>query len=255
MGSDPGGADPVPGSVEVAEHLASIAGVLLSSSTVQQTLSRVVTYAVAALDGCDEAAVCGSTLVSGVLGSGPPLMAELERLQTSLGEGPCVDALAGQDSVYVAELINDTTWPRFAPVAVSVGLRSALAFRLSAGDETLGALQLYARLPGAFNATDRAEGLLFAAHAGMALRVARSHELQEERAQNLQLAMVSREIIGQAQGILMERERITADQAFQLLRRSSQRLNVKLRDVAQALVDTGSVPEPEPDTGIDRELS
>jgi hypothetical protein len=246
MGSDSAGPDHEPGSVEVAEHLASIAGVLLSPGTVQQTLSRVITYAVAAIDGCDEAAVCDSTLLSDAQETGTPLLVELERLQTSLGEGPCVDALSGQDSVYVADLMSDTTWPRFAPAAISAGLRSALAYRLFAGEDTLGALQLYARLPGAFNATDRAQGLLFAAHAGMALRVARSHALQEQRAENLHLAMVSREIIGQAQGILMERERITADQAFQLLRHSSQRLNVKLRDVAQTLVDTGSVPEAAP---------
>jgi GAF domain-containing protein len=246
MSSDAGGPSADSASVEVAEHLAAIAAVLLSPSTVQETLSRVVTYAVAAIDGCDEAAVCESAALSGALDAGQPLLADLDRLQSSLGEGPCVDALAGQDSVYVADLLNDTTWPRFAPAAVSAGLRSALAYRLFVRSETLGALQLFARLPGAFNATDRAQGLLFAAHAGMALNVARTHALQEQRAENLQAAMVSREVIGQAQGILMERERITADQAFQLLRHSSQRLNVKLRDVAQALVDTGSVPEPEP---------
>jgi len=109
-------------------------------------------------------------------------------------------------------------------------------------EATLGALQLYARLPAAFNATDRAQGLIFAAHAGMALGVARAQATERGRTDHLQTALVSREIIGQAQGILMERERITAEQAFDLLRRSSQHLNRRLRDVAQELVDTGTVP-------------
>ncbi len=117
-----------------------------------------------------------------------------------------------------------------------------LGYRLFAGSETLGALQLYARLPAAFNATDRAQGLIFAAHAGMALGVARAQATERGRTDHLQTALVSREIIGQAQGILMERERITAEQAFDLLRRSSQHLNRRLRDVAQELVDTGTVP-------------
>jgi GAF domain-containing protein len=244
MDSGPEAKTPDTGGVDVAGQLAEIAGVLLSPSTVTQTLSRVVTYAIAAIDGCDEAGLCQTADELAGAERRSSLLDELESLQTSLGEGPCIDALAGADSIYVADLMDDTTWPEFGPAAVAAGLRSALAYRLFAGPETLGALQLFARLPGAFNATERAQGLLFAAHAGMALKVAMSQELQEQRAENLQAAMASREVIGQAQGILMERERITADQAFQLLRHASQRLNVKLRDVAQALVDTGAVPEP-----------
>jgi GAF domain-containing protein len=240
METGPGGHDP--SGVDVAEHLAAIAGVLLSPSSVTQTLQRVVTYAVAAIDGCDEAGMCDAAAPGGPE-AGSELVGELEQLQTALGEGPCVDALGGQDSIYVPDLAGDERWPRFAPAAVSAGMRSALAYRLFTGQETLGALQLYARLPAAFDATARAQGLLFAAHAAMALQVARSSAAQELRAENLQTAMVSREVIGQAQGILMERERITAEQAFQLLRHASQRLNVKLRDVAQTLVDTGQVPE------------
>ena len=82
--------------------------------------------------------------------------------------------------------------------------------------------------------------------AGMAFSSARTHEDEERRAANLQAALATREMIGQAQGILMERERITPDQAFDILRRASQHLNVKLRDVAQSLVDTGE----RPDTGL-----
>jgi AmiR/NasT family two-component response regulator len=77
----------------------------------------------------------------------------------------------------------------------------------------------------------------------LALSSAEAHDAEDRRLDNLQDALVTREVIGQAQGILMERERITPDQAFAVLRRASQHLNVKLRVVAQALVDTGERPQ------------
>lgn len=89
--------------------------------------------------------------------------------------------------------------------------------------------------------SDRAQGLLFAIYAGLALAQAQAQEAEESKIDNLRSALASREIIGQAQGILMQREKITAEQAFQLLRRSSQHLNRKLRSVAQDVVDTGQV--------------
>jgi AmiR/NasT family two-component response regulator len=109
-------------------------------------------------------------------------------------------------------------------------------------DGTRGALNLYARYPNAFGVVDRGKGLVLAILAGVALSAAEVHDEEEHRTVNLQAALVSRELIGQAEGILMERERITADQAFDILRRASQHLNIKLRDVAQSLVDSGETP-------------
>ena len=230
----------------VAQHLADIARILLAPGTVSETLTLIVSMSVASIDGCDEAGLCELTSGAGTSAPTSPLVAELDVLQTSLGEGPRLDVLGGLDSVYVDDLTDSPTWPRFGPLAAQAGLRSALAYRLFAGAETLGGLLMYARLPRAFNATDRAQGLIFATHASMALSVAQSQASERGRSTNLQSALLSREIIGQAQGILMERERITADQAFDLLRRSSQHLNLKLRDVAQELVDTGAVPGENP---------
>ncbi len=227
---------------QLAQQLAGIARVLLSPGTIAQTMQGIVTLSLASIDGCDESSFCEGVVGNGWSVPSSPLIAELNHLQGLLGEGPCVDAVGGLDSVYVEDLTDDARWPRFAPLAAEAGLRSALTFRLFAGAETLGALQLYARSPAAFDGTGRAQGLIFAAHAGMALAVARTRAMDQGRTDHLQVALVSREIIGQAQGILMERERITADQAFDLLRRSSQHLNFKLRDVAQQLVDTGAMP-------------
>ena len=126
-----------------------------------------------------------------------------------------------------------------------MGVRSVLALPLAANGN-LGALNLYARYPAAFGVVDRAKGVVLASLANLALSAAHSHDDEERLVDNLHSALSSREIIGQAQGILMERERIAADEAFDILRRASQHLNLKLREVAQTLVDTGE----RPDTGL-----
>ncbi|MBC7630385.1 GAF and ANTAR domain-containing protein [Aeromicrobium sp.] len=224
---------------DLAGHLADIATVLLAPGAVTAA-ERIVSLASQTMDSCDDAGLCdASTQRSHLVPSA--LMAALERLQTDVGQGPCADALGGLALVYVPDLLDDQRWPLFSPAAARLGMRSALAYRLQVEGETLGALQLYAHLPGAFNARERAQGLIFATYAALALTLARDRQAEESRIENLQTALTSREIIGQAQGILMERERITADQAFQLLRLSSQHLNRKLRDVAQYIVDTGTI--------------
>jgi len=224
---------------DLARHLADIATVLLAPGAVAAA-ERIMTLAVQTMDTCDEAGLCVvGELTSQVVPTA--LMSTLERLQTEAGHGPCADALAGLALVYAPDLLDDQRWPLFSPEAARLGLRSALAYRLSVEGETLGALQLYAHLPGAFNAYERAQGLIFATYASLALAIARDRAAEQGRIDNLENALTSREVIGQAQGILMERERISADQAFQLLRRSSQHLNRKLRTVAQDIVDTGTI--------------
>lgn len=230
--------------LELARHLADIATIMLAPGATTAA-QRILSLALATLESCDDAALCGGSTSP----TGSATMVALDALQTGAGQGPCVDTLGGVDTVYVPELLDDQLWPLFSPEAVRHGFRSALAYRLSLNGETVGALQLYAQLPAAFNATERAQGLVFASYAALAIGLARAQEAEEVRIENLQDALSSREVIGQAQGILMERERITAEQAFQLLRRSSQHLNRKLRAVAQDIVDTGDVPSESRDRG------
>jgi len=142
--------------------------------------------------------------------------------------------------VYATDLADDDRWPSFGPAAAGAGIRSALALRLS--DRPTSALNLYAHLPGAFGATDRAKALIFATLAGVALDAAEERAGDEKRVASLHEALLTRELIGQAQGILMERERITGPQAFDVLRRASQHLNIKVREVARTLIETGEAP-------------
>jgi GAF domain-containing protein len=157
-------------------------------------------------------------------------------LQYDLGEGPCLDAIWQQETVQIDEMTTDEGYPVWSRrVAEQTGIRSSLSFQLFTNEDSLGALNLYLPRPQAFDEDARAEGLVFAAHAAVALRSAQTE-------QHLRTAMATRNLTGQAEGILMERFKITSEQAFAVLSRVPQQTNVKLRDVVQHLVDTGETP-------------
>jgi len=220
-----------------------VARSLFLSDSVEDSLARAVDLSVVTIEACEFA---GAFLLEGdevtTRACTDPIVAEVDALRLRTGEGPCLDAIAHKLTFYAGELGTDPRWPKFGPEAAAMGIRSLLALPM-ATDGTLGALNLYARYPQAFGVVDRARGLLLASMAGLAYSIARSHEDERLRAENLHAALTTRELIGQAQGILIDRERITADQAFHVLRQASQHLNVKLREVARDLVDTGERPD------------
>jgi len=234
---------------ELASTFAGIARTLFSDPTVGGTLQQIVDFAVATVEGCDAA---GISLLTGTEVSTPvyseAIALQIDAVQYETGEGPCLDAIARESVVYGEDLADDERWSVFGPRAAALGMRSLLSFRLS-GTGTLGALNLYAHLPRAYGVVDRTRALIFATHAGIALGAAEALEgvnaaLASEitKLENLRGALASREVIGQAEGILIEREKMTPQQAFGLLRRASQNLNVKLREVATYVVETGEVP-------------
>lgn len=230
---------------ELEQNFRAVADALFTSPTTPvDTLQRIVAVAVGTIDGCDAAGILQSSDAEPVTAAATaPVVHELHRLQVAARSGPCFEALATRSPASSADLATgDGPWPAFAEAAVQLGIRSVLAFPFPRADGPASALNLYAELPAAFGATDRAKGLLLATLAGVAFDAANVLEHETRRTQNLLEALQTRELIGQAQGILMERERITADQAFALLRHSSQHLNVKLREVARTLVETGETP-------------
>ncbi|QEM43769.1 GAF and ANTAR domain-containing protein [Mycolicibacterium grossiae] len=155
--------------------------------------------------------------------------ARLDQLQTDLGEGPALSALHDRQTVHIDDLAADERWPRFSTVAVRLGVRSMLSYRLYITNETLGVLNIYAAESGAFSEDAVATGEVLAQHAAVAMAGA----VAEEQLQN---AVANRDVIGQAKGILMQRDRLTGLQAFTVLTRASQETNVRLVDVAKTLV-------------------
>jgi GAF domain-containing protein len=231
---------------EFTVNFSETARILFQAGSVTDTLAQVVALAVATVEGCDFA---GLFLIDDGVVTTPvqtdPIVDEVDALQHQANEGPCLDAITHRLIFYAEDLANDLRWPQFGPLAAAKGMRSLLALPL-ATDGNLGALNLYARYPAAFGVVDRGKGVILASLASLALSSAHSHEDEVRRVDNLHAALSSREVIGQAEGILMERERITAYEAFNLLRRASQHLNLKLREVAQNLVDTGEGPDTGP---------
>ena len=234
---------------ELASSFVGIARTLFSAPTVLATLQQIVDFAFATVEGCDAACISLQTKDNVFTPAySAPIAFEIDQLQYAAHEGPCLDAISKEPTTYAEDLADDQRWPVFGPQAAALGMRSLLSYRLSA-NETRGALNLYAALPRAYGAMDRTKALIFAAHAGIALGAAEAREdaalsldIGLHRIDDLIAALPAREIIGQAEGILIERERITADQAFAVLRRASQHLNVKLREVARYVVETGEIP-------------
>ena len=160
---------------------------------------------------------------------------QADKLQTQLGEGPCLQAMWDDETFVVADTATDTRWPTFGPKASELGLHSILSVRLHNGEQTLGAINFYCSSVREFDRDDVVMAQIFAQHASVALATARREE-------GLRVAIDSRHLIGQAQGILMERFGLTADKSFAVLRRYSQDKNVKLRDLAEEIVRTRQLP-------------
>ncbi len=173
-----------------------------------------------------------------------PIASKADAFQYEYDEGPCVEATVEDGLGYTAssDLRRDTRWTRFGPAAADLGLHSVFATGMFPRDARprMGALNYYSRTPGGLDRADKDAALVFATHAAVALRGAQAVEAAELRATQLAEAVRSRDVIGQAKGILMERRGLTADEAFDTLRRTSQDLNVKLRDLAQTLAERRS---------------
>lgn len=142
---------------EVERNLSEVARALFATGTVEGSLRLTIDLAVATIEGCDAASVfvVQDERVTTAAAS-DPIVVKLDELQFATDEGPCLDAVSEGGTVYAADLADDLRWPRFGPAAVETGIRSALAFRLA--DRPISALNLYAHLPSAFGATDRAKG-------------------------------------------------------------------------------------------------
>lgn len=154
----------------------------------------------------------------------------VDEVMDEVGQGPCLDAIYEETTVGVPDLRSEDRWPDFCARAVELGVVSMLAFQLYVEGDNLGALNLYAEEPGAFGEESEHVGLLIAAHAAVALADA-------NRVSQLKWGMETRDVIGQAKGILMARYGLTGITAFNTLARFSQEKNLKLREVADQIVD------------------
>jgi transcriptional regulator with GAF, ATPase, and Fis domain len=228
-----------PGWNELAERLGELSRTLQEEHDVDSTLGAIVSAAVDTVPGADNASI--SSVVNRrevrTLVATDELARSLDEAQHDTGEGPCLDSLYAHRTFRLGDLGAETPWPRFTARARELGLGSMLAVRLFVTGEDLGALNLHSTRPDAFGDESERVGLLFGAHAAVALAGAQEQE-------HLRTALSARDVIGQAKGILMERYKIDPQDAFRLLVSASQATNVKLRDVADHLAQTGELRTP-----------
>jgi GAF domain-containing protein len=194
------------------------------------------------LPGNPEASV---TLLTGDRPTTPVFTGEparsLDETQYGTGQGPCLQAAREGVVVEVADTRTDDRWPDFLPAAVAHGCLSSLSLPLPVHEAVSGGLNVYAREPDAFDEASRDFARRFTTYAAVVAGNMLVYESALDRARNLEAAMASRAVIDQAKGILMERFKLTPDQAFQALARVSMETNIKVRDIAARFVETGEL--------------
>ena len=225
------------GNAAAANRLAELAQALHASPTPTQTAEDVVSYARDQLDA-DYASITlirrGDRLET--IAPSDPITAEIDQLQYDLDEGICRDSTWSGATLVSQSLATDPRWPQWAPKAAALGVASMIAAELTGTQgQRMGSVNLYWTDEQQFTSDDLAYAQLFARHAAIALTSALM-------VQGLNTALDSRKRIGQAQGILMERYDLDEDRAFEVLRRYSQSRNIKLREVAEQVVATRTLP-------------
>ena len=221
---------------DLADTLSTLARTLQHEHSVEDTLRAIAEAAVGTVPGADYASllVVERRRVVHTRAATDDLAVKVDRAQHETGEGPCLDSVYEQRTVRLPDMAREQRWPKFTRRAAGLGVYSMLSFQLFVQAENLGALNLFAARPDAFDDDSEHIGLLFASHAAVAMSGA-------QQLADMDRAVAARDVIGQAKGILMERYKVNPDEAFLLLARASQQSNIKLVELARKLSATGEL--------------
>jgi GAF domain-containing protein len=224
-----------------AQALSALSQFVVSKTSMGETLLRVSQITTDTLPAADMAGISllgdDGRPTTGIFTD--PSAPEIDAAQYSSGRGPCLDSWRLGHIVRLDDMDSaDDAYPEFAAAARAHGVRSTLSLPLIAGEEAAGAMNLYSRTADGFTPDDEQTGTLLASAAAIVLVNASAYWQAAQLSEQLSQAMQSRAVIEQAKGILMARSpHLDADEAFDLLRKASQRENVKLREIAQRIVD------------------
>ncbi|MGV0741543.1 GAF and ANTAR domain-containing protein [Mycolicibacterium sp. XJ870] len=224
--------------VSVRSAMADLAANFISGTDIDAILETVTTRAVELISDVDFA---GVLLIDAhryrSIAPTAAIATHLDNIQIELQEGPCLEAATDNPAILCPDLASETRWPDFAAAAVAAGVGAMMSFQLYSytklmnADRGRGALNLFSQSRCDFSVEDQAVGAMLATHAATALIAA-------DRQTQFESALASRDILGQAKGILMERFKVDAVHAFDLLVRLSQDSNTPVRVVAQRIVDS-----------------
>ena len=236
-----------PQPANAAEALARLGSLSLRELSMDSLLQMVADLAKTVMPGNPEASV--TLLVKDrptTVASTAQLAVDLDETQYERGHGPCLHAARTGELTEIPDTRTDSRWADYSRRAAEAGNLSSLSIPLAIDEDerVFGALNLYAREPDAFDEHSRSAALAFGPYAAVAAGNMHAYQSARGMADNLQIALESRAVIDQAKGILIERHKLTADQAFQQLVQVSMNANRKVRDVAADLVHTGELPVP-----------
>jgi GAF domain-containing protein len=222
-----------PRNYDLAERMAELARASAAPRSLDDVLVGVTKAAMELMPGAQAAGILligrGGKFDS--VADTSDLPAKLDELQMRFNEGPCREAALNEVIVRTDDFRDEERWPKYSAAALELGVMSGLSLKLYTTDRTAGALNMFAFEPRAFTSEDETTGVVLAAHAAAAI-------LASSQGEQLESALSTRDRIGQAKGIIMERFGIDDVQAFEMLRRLSQDSNTKLIDVAQRVIET-----------------
>lgn len=223
---------------ELLEQITAIAHSLSEAETVDGLLQLIVDLGEEYLDGCDGASLMliGKDRTISTPAYSSRVAQQSDLAQYEADEGPCLDALRDHAVYMIDDLQTEERWPKYRAVALELGVRSMLSYRLYAKGRTFGALDFYSKRPNVYSPFSKVIGQVFASHAGVALKGAFSEAGMEK-------TIASRDIIGQAKGILMERRDMSAEDAFDTLRTLSRNNNIPVRELAEQIVTSREIPD------------
>ena len=221
-----------------ATTYASLSKLVYADRPLADTLERVSVLASQALNEAPEASL---TLLEGerawTAASSGPVALQLDEQQYDIGSGPCLDAALYGETVKVTMNSPDQPYPDFRQAAQREGVTHTMSIGLSTGDQVMGAMNIYNSTGRPFGDDSDRIARAIAVCAGIVLANVERYRQTAARAAHLEVALQSRAPIEQAKGILMTRHGCTSDDAFEMLIGLSQKQNVKLRIIAQNLVD------------------
>ena len=235
-GSKPGGDKPDPATV-----FAALAEIIYQGSDAKEMYAAICIAATLAIRGCDHASLLVRESDRYVtVGASDRLARRIDELERRAGDGPCIDAIEGETPQIDTDLTTPSLWPKLASVLVAeTPVRGAMGFRLLIDKRKGAALNLFSDTPNLFDAEAAGRAAVLASFASVAINAV----AKGEDAASLRRGLLSNREIGKAVGMLMLLHEMTEDQAFDLLRRHSQDLNIKLAEVAQAVIENrGRLP-------------
>jgi len=230
---------PVTGATNSTDGAVRLPAFPASNEVIDAALRLVTALARATIGGADGVSVSLSRHGQFItVAASDETIAQMDRDQYATGQGPCLSAAAEGHWFHVESLADESRWPQFVPRALEEGIASILSTPLIVSARPVGALNIYSNTDHAFGPLDQELAALFASQASSILAEARTDMTTDEVAQRLRQALTTRQVIANAQGVIMGQQGISADAAYANLRQSAKRTGMNVHEAAKAVLDS-----------------